>query len=134
MATPAEIREALAAQIGAAVPALQVSPRSPGSITVPAAVVRRRTTTYGVTMDGADDTTYGVTVFVSFANTDVGTAALDDYLAPDGASSIPAAIDDDPTLGGVVDFAHVASAEGETVRNYAGIDYLSAELVIEIGD
>ena len=134
MATVNEIREALADQIATAIPSLQVSPRSPGSITVPAAVVRRRTTTYDVTMDGADDTTYGVTVFASFANTDVGTQQLDDYLAPSGAKSVPAAIQADPTLGGVVDYCHVASAEGETVRNYAGIDYLSAELVIEIGD
>lgn len=134
MATPNEIREAIADQISAAITDLAVHPRSPGSINPPAAVVRRRVTTYDVTFDGADDTTYGVTVFVSFANTDVGTEQLDDYLAPSGAKSIPAAIEADPTLGGVVDFAHVSSAEGEKVTVYADISYLSAELVIEIGD
>jgi hypothetical protein len=73
-------------------------------------------------------------VFVSFANTDVATEELDKYLSPTGDYSIAAAIDADPTLGGVVDYAHVESAEGEKVTNYAGTDYLSVEFVIEIGD
>ena len=134
MATPEQIRAALSDQIAAAIPEMHCHPSPPGSIVVPAAVVRRRDTTYDVTMDGVDDTTYGVTVFVAFGNTEVSVISLDTYLAPSGASSVVQAIHADMTLGGLVDFARVASAEGERVTNYAGIDYLSAELVIEIGD
>ena len=133
MASNEAIREGIAAALQA-IPDLQVYPRPPGSIVVPAAVVRRRTTQYGVTFDELVDTSWGVTVFVSFANTDVATEELDKYLSPTGDYSISAAIDADPTLAGAVDFAEVPSAEGEKVTNYAGVDYLSVEFVIEIGD
>lgn len=133
MATNDAIREGLADRLET-IAGLQVYPRPPGSIVVPAAVVRRRNTNYDVTLDGLDDTTWAVTVFVSFANTDVSVTGLDEYVSPAGASSVVAAIHADPTLGGVVDFARVVNAEGEKVTNYAGTDYLSAEFVIEIGD
>lgn len=133
MATNERIREGLGVRLET-IPDLQVYTRPPGSIVVPAAVVRRRSTTFDVTMDGLVDTGWGVTLFVSFANTDVATEELDKYLDPSGDRSIKAAIEADPTLGGVVDFARVASAEGDRVLNYAGTDYLSVEFVIEIGD
>lgn len=133
MATNEAIREGIAALLEA-IPDLQVYARPPGSIVPPAAVVRRRSSQFDVTMDGLVDTGWGVTLFVSFANTDVATDQLDEYLDSSGASSIKAAIDADPTLGGVVDFARVANAEGDRVLNYAGTDYLSVEFVIEIGD
>ena len=134
MATPEQIRAALSSQIATAITDLHCYPSPPGTIVVPAAVIRRRDITYDVTMDGVDDSTYGVNVFVAFGNSEVAVIGLDAYLAPSGASSVVQAIHADPTLGGLVDFARVASAEGERVTNYAGIDYLSAELVVEIGD
>jgi hypothetical protein len=133
MATNDAIREGIAARLGT-IEGLQVYPRPPGTIVVPAAVVRRRIINYDATFDGVDDTVWSVTVFVSFANTDVSVEQLDSFCAPSGASSVVAAIHADPTLGGVVDFARVTSAEGEKVTNYAGTDYLSAEFAIEIGD
>lgn len=133
MATNEQTRDAVAAALGS-IPDFQVYARPPGTIVVPAGVVRRRSTQFDVSFDGLVDTGWGVTVFVSFANTDVGTEQLDEYLSPTGVNSIKAAIDSDPTLGGVVDYARVVSAEGERVTNYAGTDYLSVEFVIEIGD
>lgn len=133
MATNEQIRDGIAAALEA-IPDFQVYARPPGSIVVPAGVVRRRSTQFDVSFDGLVDTGWGVAVFVSFANTDVGTEKLDEYLSPTGTQSIKAAIDSDPTLGGVVDYARVVSAEGERVTNYAGTDYLSVEFVIEIGD
>ena len=133
MATNEAIREGIAAALQT-IPDLQVYARPPGSIVVPAGVVRRRGTQFDVSFDGLVDTGWAVTVFVSFANTDVGTEALDEYLSPTGDLSIKAAVEADPTLGGVVDYARVPSAEGEKVTNYAGTDYLSVEFVIEIGD
>ena len=133
MASNEAIREGIAAALQT-IPDLQVYARPPGSIVVPAGIVRRRSTQFGVTFDELVDTSWGVTAFVSFANTDVATEELDKYLSPTGDYSIAAAIDADPTLGGVVDYAHVGSAEGEKITNYAGVDYLSVEFVIEIGD
>ena len=133
MATFEQIREGLATRLET-IAGLNVYRKAPGNITVPAAIVRRRETRYDVTLDGADDTTFGITVFVSFANVEVGHEALDGYLDPAGSSSVVAAIHAEPTLGGVVDFARVASAEGERITNYAGVDYLSVEFVVEVGD
>lgn len=133
MATNKEIRDGIAARL-ATIPDLQVYPTPPGSIIVPAGVVRRRNTNYDVTVDGAVDTTWVATVFVQFANNDSAAEQLDEYVSESGDQSIKAAIEADPTLGGVVDFADVASAEGEKVTNYAGIDYLTVDFIIEIGD
>jgi hypothetical protein len=133
MATNDQIRSGIATQLGT-IAGLQVYERPPGSIVTDAAVVRRRGTSYDVTFDGLDDTTWGITVFVSFANTDSGAESLDEYVSPTGAKSIVAALETDPSLGGVVAFCHVANAEGEKVTNYAGIDYLTVDFNLEIGD
>ncbi len=133
MATNEQIREGLADRLET-IAGLNVYRKAPGNITVPAAIIRRRQTQYDVTLDGADDTTYGITVFASFANVEVAHETLDAYLDPAGASSVVAAVHAEPTLGGVVDFTRVASAEGERVTNYAGVDYLSVEFVVEVGD
>ena len=133
MATNEQIREGLSVRLET-IAGLNAYRKAPGNITVPAAIVRRRQTRYDVTLDGADDTTWGITLFVSYANIEVAHEALDDYLDPAGASSVVAAVHADPTLGGVVDFTRVASAEGERITNYAGVDYLSVEFVVEVGD
>jgi len=133
MATNAQIREGLAVRLET-ISGLNVYRKAPGNVIVPAAVVRRRLIQYDVTLDGADDTTWGITLFASYANLEVAHETLDAYLDPAGASSVVAAVHAEPTLGGVVDFARVASAEGERLINYAGIDYLSVEFVVEVGD
>lgn len=133
MATNAQIRAGLATQLRT-IDGLQVYEYPPGDIVTPAALIRRRNTNYDVTFDGADDTTWGLTVFVPFSNTDVGAASLDDYVSTSGDESISAAIQTDPTLGGVVDYSRVVSAEGERVTTYAGINYLSVDFNLEIGD
>lgn len=133
MATTEQIREGLADRLET-IAGLNVYRKAPGNITVPAAVVRRRQTQYDVTLDGADDTTFGITLFVQFANIEVAHEALDAYLDAAGTASVAAAVHADPTLGGVVDFARVASADGERVINYAGVDYLSVEFAVEVGD
>lgn len=134
MATNKQIRDGIAARVATVSEDLRVYPAPPGSIVVPAAVVRRRSTTYDVSFDELTDTAWTVTVFVQFANNDAAAEQLDPYVSPSGTQSIKAAIDADPTLGGVVDFARVSTAEGERVTNYAGIGYLTVDFNIEIGD
>jgi len=133
MATNEEIREGLADRLRT-IPDLRVYERPPGEIVTDAAVVRRRSTTYDVTLDGLVNTAWGITVFVAFSNTDAGTTALDEYLSPVGPRSVLQAVNADPKLGGIVDYALVTNADGERVTAYAGVDYLTAEFVVEIGD
>jgi len=133
MATTTQIREGIAARL-ATISGLHVYPKPPGVIVAPAAVVTRRQTRFDVTFDDADDSSFAVAMFVQFANTDVAHDQMDGYVSPAGASSVVAAIHADPTLGGVVDFVRVTSAEGERLVDYAGTPYLSVEFIIEIGD
>lgn len=129
MATLSQIRDALAAQLAARIPGLRTSSTWPGQINPPGAVVTRRVTTYGTAMaSGADDYLLAVAVYVEQGQQDT----LDGYLAAAGPTSIRAAVDADPTLGGLVDSAAVVRAERDQLVEYAGVQYLSAELVVEV--
>jgi len=57
---------------------------------------------------------------------------LDGYLSADGASSIRAAIDGDPTLGGSADTSRVVEARDYGVYEVAGVPYIGVELEIEV--
>jgi len=133
VATNAQIRAGLAARL-ATITGLRVHEVWPGQLNAPAAVVSRRQTRFDQTFDGVDDFTFAVTLFVQFANDRVAQEQLDGYLSVAGVSSIVAAIHADPTLGGVVDFARVTTAEQERLTTYAGIEYLSVDFVIEVGE
>lgn len=129
MATPAQIRTALAAQLAAQIPGLRAEAALPGQINVPAATVRRHSTTYGTSLGpGSDDHTFAVTLFLDLGQYD----DLDAFLAPVGALSIRAAVEADPTLGGVVDSAAVVRAQQDQVVEYSAVQYLSAELLVEV--
>lgn len=115
------------------VPGLTPHARYPGVINSPAAVVVRRETLYDTAFDIAATHTLAVRLFVSFSNLPGSQELLDDYCAPSGDRSIRAAIDSDPTLCGLVDYCRIASAEDERVTPYAGLDYLTVDLVLEVG-
>lgn len=132
MTTISQIRDGLAARL-ATIPGLRVHDTVPGQINPPAAVVRRRQTRYDITLDGADDYTMVVTVFVQASNDRTAQDAIDAYIDASGASSVVAAIHVDPTLGGVVDFARVVSAEEDGLTEFAQIEYLAVTFVVEIG-
>lgn len=57
---------------------------------------------------------------------------LDGYLSADGVSSVRAAIDGDPTLGGVVDYCRVSQGRDYGAYQVAGVDYIGVELVLEV--
>jgi hypothetical protein len=84
-------------------------------------------------MDGEDDLTFAVTVMVSWADQETAQETLDEYLASTGAKSIKAAIDADPTLGDIVDFAHATLVEDERITAFYGVDYLAADIIVEVG-
>lgn len=126
-----EIREAVALALKC-IGKLTAHARYPAVINSPAAVVVRRETTYDPTFDVGADHTLAVRIFVSFANLPGAQDQMDDYCAPAGERSIRAAIDVDPTLGGVVDACRVSTAEDERITTYGGIDYLTVDLVLEV--
>jgi hypothetical protein len=132
VATLSQIRTALAAQLGEQIDGLRTYDHMPGQVNPPAAVVRRRSTTYGTSLGGpdfgTDDHTLAVTLFVGQEQWEV----LDGLLAPAGSSSVRAAVEADPTLGGVVDGAQVERAEEENLVEYAGAQYLSATVVVGV--
>lgn len=61
-----------------------------------------------------------------------GQDAIDDYCSPDGASSVRAAIDADPTLGGVAHSTRVVQARDFGVYEVAGVGYIGGEFEIEV--
>src|SRR5262245_52959320 len=110
MATVAAIRAGLKARVGTIASLTgRVFDYRPGSLNPPTAIVTRQTTLFDVTLDGADDSIFAITVYVQFGDDRVAEDNLGAYLDPTGASSVVAAIHGDPTLGGVVDYARVVS-------------------------
>jgi hypothetical protein len=132
MASVQEIREGIDDRL-ATIAGLRHSPNVPAVVNPPHAFVKRRTTTFGVSMDGEDDTTFAVTVLVSWADQVAAQKALDGFLASTGATSIKAAIDADPTLDGIVDYAHATLVEEERITLVNSVEYLAADIVVEVG-
>jgi hypothetical protein len=126
------IREA-AARALKSIPGLTPHARYPGTLNSPAAVVIRRQTASDTAFDLPADHTLAVRLFVAFGNLPGAQDLLDDYCAPEGERSIRGAIDADPTLGGLVDWCRISVAEDERVTTYGGLDYLTVDLVLEVG-
>jgi hypothetical protein len=61
-----------------------------------------------------------------------GQDKIDDLVSPDGASSVRAAIDADPTLGGVAHSTRVTTARDFGVYEVAGVSYIGGEFEIEV--
>ena len=128
------IRDAVAAQLKARLPATaNVYARYPKALNNPSFVVVRQQTTYNPTFEIGAEHTLAVRAFLAFSDLTGSQQLLDDVCAPTGAWSVPAAISYDPRLGGVVDWCRIASAEDERQTDYAGITYLTVDLVLEVG-
>lgn len=132
MATVRDIREGIDDRL-ATISGLRHSAVVPSTLNPPHAFVKRSATTFGVSMDGEDDVTFAITIAVDWTNPRTAQQALDEYLAGTGVKSIKAAIDEDSTLGGVVDYAHVTTAEEDRIFTFGGTEYLAADLVVEVG-
>jgi hypothetical protein len=132
VATVAAIRAGLKARVETT--GLRTLDYRPGSISPPTAIVARRETRYDVSFDGADDSTFVVTVFVSSDDPRAAQDNIDAYLNPAGSTSIAAAIHGDPTLGSVVDYSRVVAATDDGLVEYGGVQYQAATFLIEVGD
>lgn len=61
-----------------------------------------------------------------------GAALLDEFLATDGATSIAAALEADPKLGGVCQASIVRGVEAYAIYESAGLPYLGAQWRVEV--
>lgn len=125
-------REALKTTIDT-ITGLSAHSRFPGIVNPPAAVVYRRETRYDPTFDVGADISLGVRLYMSISNPTGAQDNLDAYLAPTGARSLKAAIEGNPTLSGTVDWLKVSTAEAEGVVEFNGVNYISADLIVEVG-
>lgn len=121
-ATAYDIRNGIATALQA-IPDLQATPYVLANPTPPSAHVMRGQVLYDQAMRGGTHTwTMRVQAFVALT-TDIGAQTLlDQFLAPEGTYSVKAAIEADPSLGGVVSDLHVTTASGEQqyVRDQGG--------------
>lgn len=132
MATDVAIRNGLADAV-ATITGLTAYNHIPNRANLPAALIARRATRFDSTMQrGADDFEFAVTVCVAFADPLVAQDAMSAYLATSGVDSIKAAVESDPSLGGVVHFARVREAGEEQVRDFAGSACLAVDFIVEV--
>ena len=136
MSTPSEVREAVADFITANVGLRTLT--DPGSIANPPVAVvlppQGLYINYKVALDTAVwDPMVRVVILVSRASERIAMPLLESYLQPYGATSIPAAILKDPTLGGVVSYCVPAESSLLGDVNWGGVDYFGAEIILEAG-
>lgn len=133
MATIAQIRDGLKARL-ATIQGLRPFDYAPGAVTPPAAVVYPETIAYGTSLrEQTHDPRFIILVLVNPANDRTAQDALDAYLDPSGASSILAAVDADPTLGGAASYAAVTRLTDYGNVTFGGTEYLGAKLSVEVG-
>lgn len=130
----AEIRDGIKARL-ATISGLRTHDTVPSTVTPPAAVVAPASDvfiTYDVAMGGIHDLAFTVTLVVSKAWDRTAQDLLDSFIDPSGSRSVFAAMESDPTLGGLV-----ADASVRTVGNYGLItwgdtQYLGCEFTVEV--
>jgi hypothetical protein len=138
MASLSDIRAALGLRITTGT-GLRVLPEARDQISPPVAVILpgQPAVIYGQTMDGAFTVNLRVLIAISDAPPNEKVQrALDAYLGigtAAGASSIPGAIMEDPTLGGVVHFAEPISVGSYGRITYADVPYFGAHIDCQIG-
>lgn len=131
MPTIGEIRDGIRTRLKT-IQNLRVPDRVPDTIDPDAAVVRYAGTDFDSSMSrGSDDHTYIVQIFTSKAS-DRGQDALYEYLDGSGSRSVKVAVEADPTLGGLVDFAVVTEVREPGAAEPGGVEMYSAEIVIAV--
>ncbi len=136
MADIGAVLRGLATNLGT-ISGLRVYDHQPGTVTPPAAVVTLAAGTFcsfDTSMSrGSDDLFLVVRLMVAYATEDASMDALSAYCAGSGASSIKAAAQIDPTLGGVANWAVVTAAMNFGIFTVAAVDYLGCDFAVTVG-
>lgn len=131
-ATFTEAMEALAAAFDS-IPGLSTYATPPGNIEVPALVVSLPAgefADYSVVMGDAGDLDLVINIFVQWGDDESVWDDLVPFVSQSGAYSLFAAVNADPTLGGVVDSALIGQPTNAGPYTYGAIKYLGAEMPV----
>ncbi len=135
MADPADIRTALADAL-ADIPDVQVSAYNPSNPTMPSlCVIGHEQVNYGNLAFGRGDTEWNLIVRGYVApNLDLAAQQLlDKWLADSGPFSVKAAVEADPTLDGVADWALVVRATGsQTFQLQNTVSALGTDFTVQV--
>lgn len=131
-AVRAALAESCATVVDATGAALAASNYIPDSADPPFAYPTDSGGTYSVDLDGSTDAVVTMRVLTSRAEDQAGQELLDAFLATAGPTSIKAAIEADPTLGGECSDLAVTGWSGYELYDVAGTEYYGAELTVEI--
>lgn len=118
MSTIAAIRAGIADNLNGiagiqAKPYMLANPTPPAAHVIPGAIGGGDFVDYDTTFARGGDLLYfTVEVFVGLTSDMAAQKRLDTFLDPDGPFSVKAAIEDDPTLGSVIDDLRVTKASG----------------------
>jgi hypothetical protein len=134
-ATFLEAMDALAAAF-TSIPGLSTYANPPGVIEVPALVVSLPSgnfADYNVVLGGdAADLDLVVNVFVQWGDDEAAWDQLVPFVSQSGPYSLFAAVNADPTLGGVVDSALIGMPTNAGPYTWGAVKYLGAEMPVEL--
>jgi len=132
VATVSEVSKALRNALGE-IDGLRVVEYIPDSLNPPMATVGVDTVNYhGAFRGGNPSYAFTVSVVVARSSDRIAQKRLDDYLSYEGAQSIRAAIEKDPTLCDTVQTCQVVSGGNIININVNDVLYLSVEFVVEV--
>jgi hypothetical protein len=129
------IRQALATYITSTT-GLTASANRQAQVFPPMAIILPVTATfitYSADMSGSCDLSLRALILAAMSDSSDGMDTIDPYLATTGSQSLWAAVQADPTLGGVVQWCIVREVSGYGVMNHGGVDYLAASVVCDLG-
>ncbi len=128
MGTIAEARQGLANAL-ATLPGLRVLDYQPASVSeLPAAVVQFESRGAGLTLGGLSFAgRLKMVLVVSSASTLEAQRTLEEYMEPEGAHSVQAAVAADHTWGGNVDDGRLESVDNVGIRRLWGGMYTAAD-------
>jgi hypothetical protein len=122
--------------LGGSVVELTAYATVPGNIEVPALVLELDDIAWDLNMgDGADGLSVVASCYIQAVDSKGAQRAMWRFLSrksESGVGRLKAALEEDATLGGLVSFAHMTNARRIGQITYDGIDYLGAELIIEV--
>ncbi len=129
----ADILGGLAARLRT-IAGLRVLDYVPDAIAPPTAIVQLpRSIAFDLVAGrGADSVDLRVLVLVGAVSDRASTRNLARYLDGAGATSVKAAIEGEPTLGGLKVDAYVPRVENTGSYSFAGVDYLGALFVVNV--
>lgn len=131
----ATIRTALSEAINNNVADVVASTYIPDAVNVPCVIVEPGSPAidYLQAMNSTNaDWEIDLLILASRANVVAGQEIIDELASPDGARSIPALLDTDPTLNGTVGYAVAAAMRDYGRFTIGGVEYIGCRIEIQV--